>query len=68
MPPPQAKPIIFGYHCDGMETFSNRCSVMNVSMVVDGENVMNTDDKVDFLYNAINCLCLKSNVSYVIIL
>ncbi len=45
MPPPQAEPIIYGYHCDMMETFGNPCSVMHVPMVVD----MNTDDKVDSL-------------------
>ena len=47
MPPLQAEPIIYGYYCDVMETFGNPCSVMNVPMVVDGENVMNTDDKVE---------------------
>ena len=44
MPPPQTEPIIDGYHCNVMEIFGNPCSVMNVEMVVDGENVMNTDD------------------------
>ena len=49
MPPPQAEPIISGYHCDVMETFGDPSNVMKDPGVVDGENAMNTDDKVDSL-------------------
>ncbi len=71
MPPPQAEPIIYGYHCDVMETFGNPCSVMNVLMFVDGENVMNTDDKVDslsimlltvFVWNLTTLTCSYYNI------
>jgi hypothetical protein len=72
VPPLQAEPIINGYHCNMMETFGNPCSVMNVPMVVvDGENVMNTDDKVDslsimlltvFVWNLTSLLCSYYNI------
>jgi hypothetical protein len=70
VPPPQAEPIIYGYHCDVMETFGNPCSVMNVPVVVDGENVMNTDDKVDslilvftvFVWNLTSLTCSYYNI------
>ena len=71
MPPPRAEPIIYGYHCDVMETFGNPCSVMNVPMVVDGENVMNTNDKVNslsimlltvFVWNLTTLTCSYYNI------
>ena len=40
MPPPQAEPIISGYHCDVMETFGDPSNVMKDPGVVDGENAM----------------------------
>jgi hypothetical protein len=43
-----------------METFGNPCNVMNVPVVVDGENVMNTDDKVDSLIMLLNVWNLTS--------
>jgi len=40
VPPPQAEPIISGYHCDVMETFGDPSNVMQDPGVVDGENAM----------------------------
>ncbi len=50
--------------------FGNPCSVMKVPMVVDGENVMNTDDKVDslimllivFVWNLTSLTCSYYNI------
>ncbi len=47
MPPPHAKPIISGYHCDMIEA-------LNELGVVDVENVINTDD--------INCVYSSHSV------
>ena len=65
MPPPQAKPIRSGYHCDVIKTLGDPSNVMNDLGVVDGENETNTDDKVES-HNAINWLSLEYNVSHVL--
>ena len=70
MPPLQAAPNIYGYHCDVMETFGNPCSAMNDPVVVDEENVMNIDDKVDslillftvFVWNLTSLTCSYYNI------